>query len=66
MDLLLAVDRALEQLIDRVAAEYGYDEHQAFMIVSLAVHLHVSMIVAPPNCTVTPALPTSIFDRDSA
>jgi formamidase len=62
MDLLLAVDRALDQLIDRVVAEYGYDEHQAFMIVSLAVELHVSMIVAAPNCTVTAALPTSIFD----
>jgi acetamidase/formamidase len=66
MDLLLAVDRPLERRIDRVAAEYGYDEHQAFVIVSLAVQLRVSMIVTAPNCTVTAALPTSIFDLDGA
>jgi formamidase len=66
MDLMLAVDRALDQMVDRVAAEYGYDEHQAFTIVSLAVRLHVSMIVAAPNCTVTAALPTDIFDPTAA
>ncbi len=62
MDLLLAVDRALDQMVDRVAAEYGYDEVQAFTIVGLAVQLRVSMIVAAPNCTVTASLPTDIFD----
>jgi acetamidase/formamidase len=61
MDLLLAVDHALGQMVDRVAAERGYDEQQAFTIVSLAVHLRVSMIVAAPNCSVTAMLPLSVF-----
>jgi formamidase len=61
MDLLLAVDHALGQMVDRIVAEYGYDEHQAFTIVSIAGRLHVSMIVAPPNCSVTAMLPVSIF-----
>jgi formamidase len=61
MDLMLAVDHALDQMVDRVMAERGYDEHQAFTIVSLAVHLRVSMIVVAPNCSVTAMLPLSIF-----
>jgi formamidase len=61
MDLLLAVDHALDQMVDRVVAEYGYDQNQAFIIVSLAVHLRVSMIVAAPNCSVAAMLPLDVF-----
>jgi formamidase len=66
MDLLLAVDRALDQMVDRVAVEYGYDEAQAFNVVGVAVQLRVSMIVAAPNCTVTACLPRDVFDRDGS
>jgi acetamidase/formamidase len=62
MDLMLAVDDALEQLVDRVVAEYGYDERQAFNIVGLAAEVRVAMIVAAPNCSVSASLPTDIFD----
>jgi formamidase len=62
MDLLLAVDHALDQMVDRVVGERGYDERQAFTIVSLAVHLRVAMIVAGPNCSVAAMLPLSIFE----
>lgn len=62
MDLLLAADNALEQMVDRLVAERGYDEHQAFTILSLAVQLRVAMIVVPPNCSVSAMLPLSIFE----
>jgi formamidase len=61
MDLLLAVDHALGQMVDRITAEYGYDEAQALTIASIAGQLRVSMIVAPPNCSVTALLPRDIF-----
>jgi formamidase len=62
MDLLLAVDHALGQMVDRLVAERGYDEAQALTIASIAGQLRVSMIVAPPNCSVTALLPLDIFD----
>jgi formamidase len=61
-DLMLAADHALGEMVDRLVAERGYEPWQAFTILSIAVELRVTMIVVPPNCTVSAALPLDIFE----
>ncbi len=61
-DISLAARNAVEEMIDRLAAEYGYEPWQAFNIVSIAARIQVSLMVVTPNVTVTVSLPTDIFE----
>lgn len=61
-DVTLAACNAVEAMVDRVAAEYGYEPWQAFTIVSLAARIQVSAMVDPPNVSVTASLPTDVFE----
>jgi formamidase len=63
-DVTLAACNAVETMVDRVAAEYGYAPWQAFTIVSLATRIQVSAMVDTPNVTVTASLPTDVFESE--
>ena len=60
-DLNLAAANALVAMIDYIAAEYGYDRTQAYMIASVAVDLRIAQLVDVPNVGATAILPLDIF-----
>ena len=60
-DLNLAAANALVAMIDYIAAEYGYDRTQAYMIASVAVDLRIALLVDVPNVGATAILPLDIF-----
>lgn len=60
-DLTLAARNALLNMIDHLAAEYGYTRQQAYALCSVAVDLKVSELVDVPNFVVSAFLPLDIF-----
>ena len=60
-DINLAARNALAAMIDYIAAEYGYDRTQAYMIASIAVDMRIGQLVDVPNVGVTAILPLDIF-----
>jgi formamidase len=62
MDLTLATQNALNEMVAYLIAERGFDEAQAQCIVSVAADLRINEINNPPNPLVSAALPLDIFE----
>jgi formamidase len=60
-DVTVAARNALLNMIDHLAAEYGYTRQQAYAICSVAVDLKVSELVDVPNFVVSAVLPLEIL-----
>jgi formamidase len=60
-DVTVAARNALLNMIDHLAAEYGYTRQQAYAICSVAVDLKVSELVDVPNFVVSAVLPLDIL-----
>jgi len=57
----LAAQNAVLSMIDYLACEHGFTSEQAYIIVSVAVDLHISTIVGASNVLVSAFLPLDIF-----
>lgn len=62
-DVSLAARNALLEMIDYIAATYGYTREQAYIIASVAVDLRIGQLVDAPNVGVTAILPLDVFER---
>jgi formamidase len=62
MDLNLATQNALNEMVRHLTDERGYTEAQAQVIVSVAGDLRINVVNNPPNPVVSVALPLDIFD----
>ena len=63
-DISLAARNALLEMIDHIAATYGYSREQAYLIASVAVDLRIGQLVDAPNVGVTALLPLDIFEGE--
>jgi len=62
MDVYLAAQAALIEMIDYLTKVRGFTEYQSYVITSIAVDLRISEIVDAPNATVSAVLPLDIFE----
>jgi formamidase len=62
MDLNLAAENALDEMVAYLTSERGYSEAQAQVIVSVAGDLRINVVNNPPNPVVSVALPVDIFE----
>ena len=63
LDLGLAARRALLELVDYLAATYGFEREAAYVLASVAVELRISQVVDLPNALVSALLPLDIFEH---
>jgi formamidase len=63
LDVYCAAQAAAGEMVDYLTAERGLSEEQAYVILSVAVDLHISEIVDEPNTLVSAVLPLDIFDE---
>lgn len=66
LDLNLAAEQALSEMIEYLTKVRGYTDQQAYVIASVATHLHISEIVDVPNAIVSALLPLDIFEPHQA
>jgi formamidase len=64
LDLNLATQNALEEMVRHLTDERGYTEAQAQVIVSVACDLRINVVNNPPNPVVSVALPLDIFENE--
>jgi formamidase len=62
LDLTLASRRAVLELIDYLAAAYGYTREAAYILASVAAELRISQLVDLPNALVSALLPLDVFE----
>ena len=62
LDIGLAARRALLELIDYLAATYGFAREAAYVLASVAAELRISQVVDLPNALVSALLPLDIFE----
>ena len=62
MDIGLAARRALLELVDYLAATYGFAREAAYVLASVAAELRLSQVVDLPNALVSALLPLDIFE----
>jgi formamidase len=62
LDLELSTRRALLELIDYLAATYGYTREAAYVLASVAAELRISQVVDLPNALVSALLPLDVFE----
>jgi formamidase len=62
LDIGLAARRALLELIDYLAATYGFGREAAYVLASVAAELRISQVVDLPNALVSALLPLDIFE----
>jgi len=62
MDVYLAAQQALLEMIDYLVHERNYSRQQAYVLVSVAADLSISSIVNVPNPLVSAIMPLDIFD----
>jgi formamidase len=62
LDVGLAARRALLELIDYLAATYGFEREAAYVLASVAAELRVSAVVDLPNALVAALLPLDVFE----
>jgi formamidase len=62
LDIRLAARRALLELIDYLAATYGFTREAAYVLASVAAELRISQLVDLPNALVSALLPLDIFE----
>jgi len=60
-DVTLAARDALRKMIDYLVTVKGLTPHQAYILSSVAVDLHISNLVDVPNFAVTAILPLEVF-----
>jgi formamidase len=65
LDLNVAAQEALEEMVAHLVEERGYSTSQAQVIVSVAADVRVSVVNNPPNSIVSVALPLEIFDVEA-
>jgi formamidase len=63
LDLGLAARRALLELVDYLAATYGFAREAAYVLASVAAELRISQVVDLPNALVSALLPLDIFEH---
>lgn len=63
LDLGLAARRALLELVDYLAATYGFSREAAYVLASVAAELRISQVVDLPNALVSALLPLDIFEH---
>jgi formamidase len=62
LDLGLAARRALLELVDYLAATYGFAREASYVLASVAAELRMSQVVDLPNALVSALLPLDIFE----
>jgi len=62
-DLNEATRMAVREMVDFLTTEKGLSREDAYMLCSLAVDLHVTEFVDPPNKGVRAKVPKSIFAK---
>jgi formamidase len=62
LDLGLAARRALLELVDYLAATYGFTREASYVLASVAAELRISQVVDLPNALVSALLPLDIFE----
>jgi formamidase len=62
LDVGLAARRALLELVDYLAATYGFTREAAYVLASVAAELRISEVVDLPNALVSALLPLDIFE----
>ncbi len=62
LDIGLAARRALVELVDYLAATYGFTREAAYVLTSVAAELRISQVVDLPNALVSALLPLDIFE----
>ena len=62
-DLTIATKRAIQEMIDFLAATKGLTKHQAYQLVSIAGNVAMTQLVDRPNLGVHVKMPKSIFKR---
>ena len=63
LDLGLAARRALLELVEYLAATYGFAREAAYVLASVAAELRISQVVDLPNALVSALLPLDIFEH---
>ena len=62
LDIGLAARRAVLELVDYLAATYGFAREAAYVLASVAAELRISQVVDLPNALVSALLPLDIFE----
>ena len=62
LDVGLAARRALLELVDYLAATYGFAREAAYVLASVAAELRISEVVDLPNALVSALLPLDVFE----
>ena len=62
LDVGLAARRALLELVDYLAATYGFTREAAYVLASVAAELRISQVVDLPNALVSALLPLDVFE----
>jgi acetamidase/formamidase len=60
-DVIAAARAATSRMIDLVVARWGFDDVQAYLLCSVAMHLTLSQVVNEPMFTVSAALPKHVL-----
>jgi formamidase len=66
MDVLGAARLAVQQLVDHLVAEHGFERAAAYVLCSVAASLHISQVVNAPSPLVSALLPLDVFENHSA
>jgi formamidase len=62
LDVGLAARRALLELVDYLAATYGFTREAAYVLASVAAELRLSEVVDLPNALVSALVPIDVFE----